>query len=92
MTVRSTATQYAQMTLVFVADVDAADDIAVKLGGPLVDATTDMPWGMRRAIDTDPGGHVWELSTHQRDVALDRWGAEQTESWIKRPSSMSADS
>lgn len=71
------------MTLVFVSDVDAAAGRAVELGGSLVDPPADMPWGLRQAIVTDPEGHVWELSTHQRDVALHTWGAEQTSDWIE---------
>jgi len=80
------------MTLVFVSDVDAAANTAVELGGSLVDPPTDMPWGLRQAIVTDLEGHVWELSTHQRDVALASWGAEQAGDWIERTTSMSTDS
>lgn len=66
------------MTLVFVDDVDEAATRAVRLGGTLVDDPTDMPWGLRQAIVTDPEGHVWELSTHTRDVPLEAWDAAQT--------------
>ncbi len=71
------------MTLTFVPDVDAATTRAVELGGFLVDAPTDMPWGLRQSIVRDAEGHVWELSEHQRDVPLLDWGAEQTGSWVE---------
>jgi len=58
------------MTLVFVANVDAATTRAVELGGSLVDPPTDMPWGLRQSVVTDIEGHVWELSNHQHDVPL----------------------
>lgn len=63
------------MTLVFVDDVDRAMQRALRAGGTLIDAATDQPWGLRQGIVADPGGHFWELSTHQRDVELADWGA-----------------
>ncbi len=66
------------MTLVFVADVDAATARALDLGGSIVDAPNEMPWGLRQAIVADPEGHLWELSTHHQDVPLDGWGAAAT--------------
>jgi PhnB protein len=64
------------MTLVFVADVDAALERALSSGGELIDLAADQPWGLRQAIVADPGGHHWELSQHLRDVSLADWGAE----------------
>ncbi len=74
------------MTLVFVANVDAATTRAVELGGSLLDPPTDMPWGLRQSVVTDIEGHVWELSNHLHDVPLNHWGAAQTGTWIERPS------
>ncbi len=71
------------MTVVFVADVDAATNTAVELGGTLIDTPTDMPWGLRQSIVADAEGHVWELSHHHHDVPLSDWGAEKTGSWIE---------
>ncbi len=51
---RPTATQYAHMTSVFLADVDAADDTAAMLGGPLVGAQTDMRWVCARRLSPTP--------------------------------------
>ena len=65
------------MTLVFVEDVDAAVERALSAGGGLIDPATDQPWGLRQAIVADPGGHLWELSQHFRDVPLAGWGAEK---------------
>jgi PhnB protein len=73
------------MTLVFVADVDAATNTAVELGGTVVHPPTDMLWGLRQSIAADPEGHVWELSNHHHDVPLSDWGAKQTGSWVERP-------
>jgi uncharacterized glyoxalase superfamily protein PhnB len=70
------------MTLVFVSDVDASASRSVELGGVIVDDPADMPWGLRQSIVADPEGHVWELSTHQRDVAPQTWGAEQVGPWF----------
>jgi len=79
------------MTLVFVADVDAATDTAVELGGTLVDPPTDVPWGLRQSIVADAEGQVWELSHHHHEVPLSDWGAEQTGAWIEpSPSAFAA--
>ena len=62
------------MTLVLVSDVDASTSRLVEFGGTIVDDPADMPWGLRQSIVADPKGHVWELSTHQRDVPAHSWG------------------
>lgn len=67
------------MTLVFVDDVDAAADRAVRGDGELVDPATDQPWGLRQAIVADPEHHLWELSVHLHDVPPADWGAQMTE-------------
>ncbi len=67
------------MTLVFVDDVDATTTRALDHGGAVIDAPTDMPWGLRQAIVADPAGHLWEPSAHQRDVPLEAWGAAAVE-------------
>ncbi len=67
------------MTLVFVDDVDAAVERARAEGGELVDPAADQPWGLRQAVVSDPGRHLWELSAHVRDVAPGDWGAELVE-------------
>ena len=63
------------MTLAFVDDVDQTLERAVSAGGTVVDPATDQPWGLRQAIVADPEGHLWEVSTHLRDVPVAAWGA-----------------
>lgn len=65
------------MTLIFVEDVDEAVQRALHAGGHIVEEATDQPWGLRQAIVADPEGYLWELSVHQRDVALENWGATE---------------
>jgi uncharacterized glyoxalase superfamily protein PhnB len=65
------------MTLAFVEDVDTAVERALAKGGALVDPARDQPWGLRQAIVSDPGGHLWELSQHLRDVPVSAWGSHQ---------------
>jgi uncharacterized glyoxalase superfamily protein PhnB len=65
------------MTLVFVQDVDAAVQLAVRAGGRIIDSATDQPWGLRQSIVADPGNHLWELTQYLRDVPPSAWGAEQ---------------
>jgi len=52
----------------FVADCDAAIRKAEKAGATVVMPATDMFWGDRYGMVTDPFGHSWSLATHQRDL------------------------
>ena len=52
----------------YVEDVDAAFDRALKAGATLKMPVTDMFWGDRFGKLTDPFGHEWGLATHQEDV------------------------
>ena len=52
----------------YVEDVDAAYDKAVKAGAEATMPPADMFWGDRYGRLTDPFGHVWSLATHVRDV------------------------
>jgi PhnB protein len=53
----------------YVADVDAFVDRAVKSGALLRMPVEDMFWGDRYAIIEDPFGHKWSVATHQRDMS-----------------------
>lgn len=53
----------------FVPDCDAAIDRAVKAGATLKMPASDMFWGDRYGIISDPFGHNWSLATHQRDLS-----------------------
>jgi PhnB protein len=58
----------------FVADVDAAFEKAVKAGAEVTMPLADMFWGDRYGILTDPFGHSWSIATHQEDVTLEEIG------------------
>jgi PhnB protein len=52
----------------YVNDVDAAFDRAVKAGCTVRQPVTDMFWGDRYGQLIDPFGHTWGLATHTEDV------------------------
>jgi PhnB protein len=58
----------------FVADVDAAFEKAVKAGAEVTMPLADMFWGDRYGILTDPFGHSWSIATHQEDVTPEEIG------------------
>jgi catechol 2,3-dioxygenase-like lactoylglutathione lyase family enzyme len=47
---------------IFVDDVDAVCAELESKGVELLNGPIDRPWGMRTAIFSDPGGHVWEVA------------------------------
>ena len=53
---------------VYVEDVDAVFEQAVKEGATVTMALEDMFWGDRFGSVTDPYGHSWSLATHVEDV------------------------
>jgi uncharacterized glyoxalase superfamily protein PhnB len=52
----------------YVEDVDAAYDRAIKAGASASMAVADMPWGDRYGKLTDPFGHQWSVATHKQDL------------------------
>jgi uncharacterized glyoxalase superfamily protein PhnB len=54
--------------MLYVKDVDAFVERAVKAGATLEMPPEDMFWGDRYAQLTDPYGHVWAVATHLRDM------------------------
>jgi Uncharacterized protein conserved in bacteria len=58
----------------YVKDVDAAFQQAVKAGATSVMPPTDMFWGDRYSKLTDPFGHSWSIATHKEDVAPEEMG------------------
>jgi PhnB protein len=56
---------------VYVEDVDATVEKAVKLGARLVRAPMDQFYGDRDGFIIDPFGHGWTISSHVEDVAPD---------------------
>jgi PhnB protein len=56
---------------VYVDDVDATAERAVKLGATLVRAPEDQFYGDRNAFIIDPFGHGWIVAAHVEDVSAD---------------------
>lgn len=54
---------------VYVEDVDAAFERAVKAGATAKMPPADMFWGDRFCALTDPFGHSWSIATHVKDVS-----------------------
>ena len=52
----------------YVNDVDALFDRAVKAGAKVTMPIADMFWGDRFGKLEDPFGHQWSLATHKEDV------------------------
>ena len=68
------------MLYVYVDDVDATYERAVKAGATSVQAPTTAFYGDRTAAVTGPSGHQWWMATHVEDVSpeeLERRAAEQ---------------
>jgi PhnB protein len=56
---------------VFVDDVDALSEQALRAGAELLQPPTDMFYGARSVILRDPFGHLWIFLTHTEDLPLD---------------------
>jgi PhnB protein len=54
--------------LLYMEDVDAVFERAVKAGGRLLRPVTDQFYGDRSGTLEDPFGHVWTVATHVEDV------------------------
>ena len=52
----------------YVKDVDASYKRAVDAGATAVMPPSDMFWGDRYGVLTDPWGHVWSMATHVKDM------------------------
>jgi uncharacterized glyoxalase superfamily protein PhnB len=55
----------------YVEDVDAFVERAVKAGATVTMPVADMFWGDRYGKLEDPFGHHWSVATHVRDVSMD---------------------
>jgi PhnB protein len=62
--------------LLYMEDVDAVFERAVKAGGRLLRPVTDQFYGDRSGTLEDPFGHVWTVATHVEDAASGRGGDE----------------
>lgn len=57
------------MLHIYVKDVDAAFDRAVKAGAKVRMPVDDMFWGDRYGQLEDPFGHLWSIATHIADLS-----------------------
>jgi PhnB protein len=55
----------------YVEDVDAFVDRAVKAGATLKMPVADMFWGDRYGVIVDPFGHSWSVATPQREMTAE---------------------
>ena len=55
--------------VLYVADVDAVFDRAIKAGGKVRRPVADQFYGDRTGMLEDPFGHVWTVGTHTEDLS-----------------------
>lgn len=67
----------------YVTDVDAAYERAVKAGGKTIMEPMDMFYGDRSGGVTDPSGNSWMVATHKEDVAMPEL-KKRTEAFMKQ--------
>jgi len=56
---------------IYVDDVDAAFERAVKAGAKVEMPVADQFWGDRYGRLRDPFGHKWSIATHTKDMSMD---------------------
>ena len=65
----------------YIEDVDAVYQRALKTGGASVTKPTNMPWGDRSCRVRDPFGNLWWIMSHIEDVSPEeeekRWGQKE---------------
>lgn len=59
----------------YVEDADQVFAQAINAGATLKMPLTDMFWGDRYGIVTDPYGHIWAIATHIKDVSFEEMQA-----------------
>lgn len=52
------------MLYVYVADTDAAFQLATNAGAQVIEEPDNMPWGDRRATVADRWGNIWQIATY----------------------------
>jgi len=55
----------------YVDDIDATYQRALKEGGESLEEPQDMPYGDRRCMVKDPGGNIWQIATHNEEAFQD---------------------
>ena len=53
----------------YVEDIDATYQRALKAGAVSLEEPQDLPDGDRRGMVEDPCGNVWQIATHKEDVS-----------------------
>ena len=69
--------------LVYVDDVDAAFERAIKAGATVLQAVENQFWGDRMGQFADPFGYRWTLATHVKDLTPEEIRKGQEE-WMKQ--------
>lgn len=59
----------------YVEDADQVFAQAINAGATLKMPLTDMFWGDRYGIVTDPYGHIWAIATHIKDISFEEMQA-----------------
>jgi PhnB protein len=67
--------------LIYVDDVDASFERAIKAGASVLQAVENQFWGDRMGTVVDPFGHRWMLGTHVEDVSEDEM-RRRGEEWV----------
>ncbi len=65
--------------MLYVNDVDATFDKAVKAGCTVTMPVDDMFWGDRYGRLADPFGHTWSIATHKEDLTPEEMKKAQAE-------------
>ena len=55
----------------YVDDIDATYERALKAGAESLEEPQDMPYGDRRGMVKDPGGNIWQIATHNEEAFQD---------------------
>jgi uncharacterized glyoxalase superfamily protein PhnB len=65
----------------YVTDCDAAIQRAEEAGAEVKMPASDMFWGDRYGVVTDPYGHQWSFATHLKDLSSEQMQAAMKESF-----------
>ena len=68
---------------IYLEDVDAAFDRAVKAGAEVEMPVMDQFWGDRYGKLKDPFGHKWSIGTHIKDLSMDEMKRGMDEAMAK---------
>ena len=72
---------------IYIDNVDAAFDRAVKAGATVEMPVADMFWGDRYGKLKDPFGHKWSIGTHTKDMSMDEMNKGMEEAMANMPKS-----